>query len=357
MRRRDALRSGLALACTASLGGCLGALDSDSAWRDLVVDRPDGVYVPPKIDGMVPLGTARGDGYVLALSATRPHRFWTVTGTETNQIALREAHSIHLMATVREATTGRYLPAAVVVSLSRGDEHLLARTLWPMLSQRMGPHHGDNVALPGSGTYTADVRVLPADVRHRGSPTDEVASGVHEIGFEYDPATIDALDRTILPEERRGEPGAVAPMDHGHAQREANGGDRPPVPIAPTTEAFPDPIGTGHASDCPIVVARADRPADSYLIASMRTPHNRFPVALTSLSARIDHGGSTERVVLESGLDPEFGHHYGARVDPLERGDEITVAVETPPQMARQEGYETAFLDRGRFSLRVPRST
>lgn len=348
MQRRTALRSGLALVCGASLSGCLDSLDSDSAWRDIIVDRPEEVYVPPEIDEMASWASVNADGYDLSLSVTRPHGFWTVTGTETNQVAMREAHSVHLMAAVREATSGRYLPTEVRVSIPR-DGKSLDRTLWPMLSQRMGPHHGDNVALPGLGTYAVKVRVLPSGIRHR-DPSTRFDPGVHDVEFEYDPAAVEALERTVLDEDRRGEPGAVEPMGHGRGEHAGHGEGHPAVPTAPPAEAFPAPLGTGHVGDCPVVVALDG----DYLIASMRTPYNGFPVPFASLSARINRAGSSETRQLFESFDPDIGHHYGAPVD-LAGGERVMIAVETPPQLARHEGYETAFLDRGRFSLRLSR--
>lgn len=347
MQRRDVLRSGVALLGGASLAGCLDALDSQSAWREIVVDRPEAVYVPPEIHGMATWASASTDGYDLALFASRPHGFWTVTGTETNQVAMREAHSVHLMAAVREPASGRYLPAEVRVSIPR-DGDPVDRTLWPMLSQRMGPHHGDNVALPGPGTYAATVRVLPAGIRHRDRTT-RFDPGVHEVDFEYDPAAIEALDRAVLDEDRRGEPGAVEPMGHG-GNGHAGGGGHLTVPTAPPAEAFPTHIETGTAGGCRVIVALDG----DYLIASARTPYNAFPLGAASLSARIDRAGSSETCPLFESFDPEIGHHYGVPVE-FDGGERMTIAVETPPQLARHEGYETAFLGRGEFSLRLPR--
>lgn len=42
-------------------------------------------------------------------------------------------------------------------------------------------------------------------------------------------------------------------------------------------------------------------------------------------------------------LDPDLNYHYGAVVDGVESGDELSMAVETQPQTARHECYETAF--------------
>jgi hypothetical protein len=44
-------------------------------------------------------------------------------------------------------------------------------------------------------------------------------------------------------------------------------------------------------------------------------------------------------------LDPDLGYHYGAVLESVRSGDELPITIDTPPQVARHEGYETAFLD------------
>ena len=50
-----------------------------------------------------------------------------------------------------------------------------------------------------------------------------------------------------------------------------------------------------------------------------------------------------ERHRLERTLDPRLGYHYGTTVAGVESSDRLRLATETPPQVARHEGYETAF--------------
>lgn len=357
MHRRDALRSGAALLYGASIAGCLDALESESAWRDLVIDRPEEIYVPPKVDGMRVWARANTDGYALAISVTRPHRFWTITGTETNQISMREAHSVHLMASVWEPDTRHRIPAAVSISIDRDGERLLDRTLWPMLSQRMGVHHGDNVALPEPDTYEATVRVIPLDIKYLGAFAGGFEPASFDLEFEYDPARIEGLDRTIIEKPRRGRPGAVEPMGRGDGDYTSSAdahrahGSHLPIPTPPPPGAFPDPVSVHRAGDYRFVVATADRETGRYLIVSPRTRYNGFSLPYSSLSATIDRDDS---VPLTEATHPAFGHHYGVLIDPSVRTN-LTIAAETPLQLARHEGYETAFFDLPEFNLRFPR--
>jgi hypothetical protein len=54
-------------------------------------------------------------------------------------------------------------------------------------------------------------------------------------------------------------------------------------------------------------------------------------------------------------LDSDLGHHYGTSVD-LSGGDTVDIVVESPPQVARHRGYETAFFDMPSMTVEVPRS-
>ncbi|MFC7007012.1 hypothetical protein [Halalkalicoccus salilacus] len=341
MRRRDALRSGSGL-LGASLAGCLASLESESAWRDLVVDRPDRVYVPPKVDGMTTWGTETAGEYAVSLFATRPHRFWTVTGRETTQIAMREDHSVHLMASVRNPETGRHVPAEVTVSIERGGESVLDRTLWPMLSQRMGVHRGDNVALPGDGVYTAVLRVLP-EARRAPEATGagfEPTTVEVEFEFEFEERTIDALGRTILDEDRRGRPGAVKPMDHaghgrsgddhGHAER-----GHPPVATAPPADSLPGIVAISEADDCRVVVALLpiDGEDGEYLAVSPRTPYNGFPWPARRSRRRSDGTGNRDAAVRGSRPGSRESLRAGRRSGRTRRGadDRVRLAATARP--------------------------
>ncbi|MDX1748477.1 MAG: hypothetical protein R3324_21300, partial [Halobacteriales archaeon] len=57
---------------------------------------------------------------------------------------------------------------------------------------------------------------------------------------------------------------------------------------------------------------------------------------------------------LQATLDPDLGYHYGAAVPSLSSGDSVTVTVDGPPQVARHEGYEMAFLEMPPVTLTVP---
>ena len=364
--RREALERGLrglgavgVLGGAAALAGCadsLEGLEREDAWRRLVVDPPEGVYVPPKRDEMIRYGTATVDGREVSLLATRPHSFWTVSGRERSRADVRSEHALHLMVRVRDAETNAVVPAAVAVDVRRAGERVDRRTLWPMLSQRMGFHYGDNVALADDGTYDVAVRVGSVDCRATGAFADRLERpATAEFDLEYDAAEIESLDRTLLDaDEGRGEPGALEPTGSSRDDDRSR-----PAAVAPPIESLPgERLGVATAGDVVLPATTLDgfrSVADgAYLAAFPRTAYNdyRLPFASLSIVGRRDGGRLLEASLRET-VDPDLGHHYGAAVDgdvvadasDLEPIDDLSIALETPPQVARHEGYETAFLE------------
>jgi len=82
-----------------------------------------------------------------------------------------------------------------------------------------------------------------------------------------------------------------------------------------------------------------------YLAVTAATRYNEFVVPNMGLAATAT-GADGETMLSESlspGLDPEAGFHYGVSAPGLTGEEDVTVDVTTPPQVARHEGYETAF--------------
>lgn len=371
MHRRELLRAGGALG-TVGLAGCLDALgfETQSAWRDppMVEDRPDTVYIPGSTEEMGTYGVAEVDGYGVALSYTYPHRFWTITGRETNRVEIGDEDSLHLMASVHDAETGTVVPTDVRMSLEGENGTPYDGQLWPMLAQRMGFHYGDNLGIDEDGTYVATLRISPPDARLVGDLEGRFEeSATVDIEFEYASDDVYDLEFSTIDEERRGRPGELELMDHfdhgdgGHGSDGDHGGGggdhddgqghRLPAPTVPPAEAFPGRVvGTGESGGAAFVVAtlQGDRFGEGvHLAVSPRTPENRTMLPLMSLSATVERDGErTFEGPLESTLDPEVGFHYGTTESgELRPGDELTIGIESVPQAARHDGYETAFME------------
>jgi hypothetical protein len=125
-----------------------------------------------------------------------------------------------------------------------------------------------------------------------------------------------------------------------------------PQAYAPTRSELPGRVlGEARSGDAVFLVTHVESPpagieGRTYLAASARTPYSRLVIPAMALSGTLKRGGETVfDGELQRTLDPELNYHYGAAVESVQSGDELTISVDTPPQTARHEGYETAFLD------------
>jgi hypothetical protein len=119
-------------------------------------------------------------------------------------------------------------------------------------------------------------------------------------------------------------------------------------------------LGEGTIGDAVVVATALDSVpagvdgAGTYLALSARTPYNRYPLPFMSLSATLSREGTAVfEGDLADALHPDLGYHYGAVVEGVQSGDELTVSVDAVPQIARHEGYETAFLAMDDVTLSV----
>jgi hypothetical protein len=124
------------------------------------------------------------------------------------------------------------------------------------------------------------------------------------------------------------------------------------MPVGRASDLPGEPLGRGRVDDLELVATRvsADRfGAESYLAVVARTPYNRLVVPRARIAAR---AGSAVEGRLTPALDPELGYHYGTSAPGLTADATVEATVETPPIVARHEGYETAFLESGTTRLR-----
>ncbi|AGN02935.1 hypothetical protein L593_15005 [Salinarchaeum sp. Harcht-Bsk1] len=349
MNRRSVLR-GVGAGLSAAVAGCFGYFETESVWSGapLVEDRPDAVYLPASVEEMASYGTRDlADGSRCSLHFTFPHRFWTVTGSTKTRVEVAESDSMHLMVSVWDPVTGVVLPRQPAGTLLSDGDPVESYQLWSMLAQRMGYHFGNNVSLPGEGEYEVRVDFDPIGVRTAGAFAGRYQQA-ESASFQIDFDSSDVLDLSIdeIPADRRGTRAATEPM---------TGMGPPPGQVPPASDLPGTPLGTGSSADASIVGRLLDEPpagiegTGEYLAVSMRTPYNRIALASSSLAARID-GSSVDLVET---IDDGLGHHYGVVLsDSLQSAPTIEVA--TPPQLARHDGYETAFFDMPSVDLEEP---
>jgi Fe2+ transport protein len=70
--------------------------------------------------------------------------------------------SFHLMVMLNDIHSGYAIPYAQVwATISKAGKIVYDDEQWPMLSEYMGPHYGNNVALPGPGHYELSLLISP----------------------------------------------------------------------------------------------------------------------------------------------------------------------------------------------------
>lgn len=342
MDRRTFLEAGLGVATATSLAGCAGQLTSRSPRAPAIVEnRPNGIYLPGHVEGMQMVGTTEQGDYGFGLMYSYAHRFWNVNGETTSLTEIGPDDDIHLMASVWDAETQTILPeTGLSVEIYRESELVSQEAIYPMLSQPMGFHYGANFGLDGDGTYDVRISVGGLSTRRTDSFQDRFERpATARIPFGYSESKRDEISFRRL--EDAGSPGAVDPVAM----------EMLPSSIAPHADALPGRVvGTGGTDGAVFVTTVLDSPPagvvgqGQYLAVSARSQYNRMVLPAMSLSAAQTRDGeilSNQR--LTRTLDPSLGYHYGAVVDAVQSGDQLTLSPTLQPQTARHEGYETAF--------------
>jgi hypothetical protein len=350
MQRRDALRASAGLLGGTALTGCLGALglETQSAWRDppLPSNRPNAVYYPSVVEGMSTYGIAKTGRCEVALMYSYPHRFWVVTGHRKNKVVVKDDDSLHLMASVWDRKTDTVLPTNVSMKIVQNGETVDTRSPWPMLSPTMGFHYGDNVSLNGNGNYTARITINPPQAKQFGALRGTLTEPrTVDVSFNFKTDEVYGLTIRRLG-DKAGTKGAPKLME---MKKDIPHGTAPPKRDLPGTVIGTASSGTGHAEFVATVLDTPPQGADngqSYLAVSPRTPYNNVLLPLMSLSATVTRNGKTVfDGSLRSAVSPALRYHYGTTLDSVKPGDTLTLSTQTPPQTARHDGYETAFIN------------
>jgi hypothetical protein len=267
------------------------------------------------------------------------------------KVDIKSKDSMHLMPVVWDAQTGIIPPDTnPQLTITQNGESVDQFAPWPMLSQPMGFHFGDNAQLNGNGTYTVDVSIGGPSTRRTGSLAENQGDASFTFEFEFNQSTLDEISVTDLSEEKQGTKGSVDVMDM----------EMLPSSQVPKPDALPGDVrGTATSGDAKFVVAMLEDASrfggdedQVYLAVSPRTPYNRIMLPMMSVSGTLTRTGSSVfDGILQATIDPELRYHYGATVSDVQSGDELTITVDSPPQTARHEGYETAFVDMPSMNL------
>jgi Fe2+ transport protein len=116
----------------------------------------------PTAMAMVPVGTADWDGMSIETRTSAPATFILFDGTSQQMVRPTAKDSFHLMVLLSDATTGYAIPySSVWATITKNGKVVYDERLWPMISRYMGPHYGNNVALPTAGLYHLSLLVSP----------------------------------------------------------------------------------------------------------------------------------------------------------------------------------------------------
>jgi uncharacterized protein involved in high-affinity Fe2+ transport len=134
---------------------------------------------------MQQLGVVEWQGMKITADAMTPVPFIVYNGTTSQEIKPAKNTSFHLMVQLNDAQTGVVIPyASVWATVTKGSAMPFDNRLWPMISRYMGPHYGDDVSLPGAGTYKLTLLVSPP-VSARHVEYQNVWLKPHQVTFTF----------------------------------------------------------------------------------------------------------------------------------------------------------------------------
>ena len=184
--RRTIARGALACAGVVLIAGCASAdktttttAASSSAPASASGGSMAGMNMGPaeekaiSVDGIKPvptqtLATADWQGMKITAMAMTAVPFVIYDGTSEQMVKPTSHTSFHLMVMLNDAQTNVPIPyASVWATITKGGKVVFDERQWPMISRYMGPHYGNDVHVPGAGTYQLSLLVSPpVSARH-----------------------------------------------------------------------------------------------------------------------------------------------------------------------------------------------
>jgi hypothetical protein len=131
------------------------------------------------------LGVAEWQGMKITAQAMTAVPFLIYNGTTMQEVKPPKDVSFHLMVMLTDEQTGVVIPyASVWGTITEGSKTPFDESLWPMISRYMGPHYGNNVVLPGAGTYHLSLLISPP-VSARHIEYQDVWLTPHRVNFTF----------------------------------------------------------------------------------------------------------------------------------------------------------------------------
>ncbi len=141
-----------------STGGMSGMSGSNPAHTSQQLMRVDGITpVPTQM-----LVTADWQHMKIQAMAMTAVPFVVYNGTRAQTEKMPKHVSFHLMVTLKDDRSQQPIPySSVWATITRDGKVVYDARQWPMLSEYLGPHYGNNVVLHGSGTYRLSLLISP----------------------------------------------------------------------------------------------------------------------------------------------------------------------------------------------------
>ncbi|HUN77433.1 MAG TPA: iron transporter [Solirubrobacteraceae bacterium] len=172
----------------AGTGGA-GATSSDAKNMSVMGMEGGSKEAGMSVDGIKPvpmqtLGSADWEGMKITAQAMTAVPFVVYDGTHERLVKPGDA-SFHLMVFLSDAHTGVVIPyAGVWATIRKQGKLVFDARQWPMLSRYMGPHYGNDVTVPGAGTYELSLLISPP-VSARHVEYRDVWLKPHRVSFTF----------------------------------------------------------------------------------------------------------------------------------------------------------------------------
>jgi uncharacterized protein involved in high-affinity Fe2+ transport len=144
-----------------------------------------------RVDGITPipsqrLGISEWQGMKITAMAMTAVPFVIFNGTEERTVKPPQDVSFHLMVELNDAHTNYPIPyASVWATVRKAGKVVYDDRQWPMISEYIGPHYGNNVVLPGAGRYQLTLLVSPP-VSARHIEYQNVWLKPHRVTYTFD---------------------------------------------------------------------------------------------------------------------------------------------------------------------------
>jgi uncharacterized protein involved in high-affinity Fe2+ transport len=131
------------------------------------------------------LGTATWQGMKITAQAMTAVPFVVYNGSSEQTVKPGSTTSLHLMVMLNDAYTNVPIPyAGVWATITKDGKIVFDQRQWPMISRYMGPHYGNDVSLPGAGTYQLSLLISPP-VSARHMEYENVWLKPHRVTFTF----------------------------------------------------------------------------------------------------------------------------------------------------------------------------